>query len=197
MNASNHPFRARYLSATRAVGAGFAATLALLGLAAGGCDSGGTDGEGGDDTSSSSTESSASTGAGGNTNKETVDVDANIAASTTFTADKNWLIKGKIVVEAGAELTIEPGTTVFGDPDSLGTLIIAQGAGARVALYQAAHIILTKPVKGSALKRWALQLAKRVGMNKAKVALARKLAVIMHRMLVDGTPFNPAAGAAA
>ena len=42
-----------------------------------------------------------------------------------------------------------------------------------------------------------MRLAKRVGMQKAKVALARKLAVTMHRMLVDRTPFNPAAGAAA
>ena len=64
-------------------------------------------------------------------------------------------------------------------------------------MYQAAHIMLTKPVKASALKSWALRLAKRVGMSKAKVALARKLAVVMHRMLVDGKPFNPAAGAVA
>jgi len=58
------------------------------------------------------------------------------------------------------------------------------------ALYQAAHIILTRPVKASALKTWAMQLAKRIGMAKAKVALARKLAVILHRMLVDGKPFD-------
>jgi transposase len=67
----------------------------------------------------------------------------------------------------------------------------------RTALYQAAHIMLTKPVKSSALKSWALRLAKRVGMKKAKVALARRLAVIMHRMLIDRTPFNRTAGAAA
>ena len=36
-----------------------------------------------------------------------------------------------------------------------------------------------------------MQLAKRAGMSKAKVALARKLAVILHRMLVEGKPFNP------
>ena len=67
----------------------------------------------------------------------------------------------------------------------------------RTALYQAAHVMLTKPVKGcSALKSWAMRLAKRAGMSKAKVALARKLAVIMHRMLADGKPFNPTAGAA-
>ena len=67
----------------------------------------------------------------------------------------------------------------------------------RTALYEAGHIILTRPVKGcSALKSWAMRLAKRAGMKKAKVALARKLAVIMHRMLVDGKPFNSAAAAA-
>jgi hypothetical protein len=55
-------------------------------------------------------------------------------------------------------------------------------------------VILTKPVKGcSALKGWATRIARRAGMSKAKVALARKLAVIMHRMLVDGKPFNAAA----
>jgi transposase len=58
----------------------------------------------------------------------------------------------------------------------------------RAALYEAANIILTKPVRGSALKSWAARLALRAGMRKAKVALARKLAVILHRMLVDGTP---------
>jgi transposase len=69
--------------------------------------------------------------------------------------------------------------------------------GVRTALYEAGHIILTRPVKGcSALKSWAMRLAKRAGMKKAKVALARKLAVTMHRMLVDGKPFNSAAAAA-
>ena len=57
--------------------------------------------------------------------------------------------------------------------------------------------MLTKPAKGcSELKGWAMRIAKRAGMRKAKVALARKLAVIRHRMLANGTPFNPAAAAA-
>ena len=60
----------------------------------------------------------------------------------------------------------------------------------RTALYEAAHIILTRPVKGSGLKSWAARLAKRAGMKKAKVALARKLAVILHRMWVDGRQFG-------
>jgi transposase len=68
----------------------------------------------------------------------------------------------------------------------------------REALYEAAHIILTKPIKGCAqLKSWAMRIARRAGMNKAKVALARKLAVIMLRMLKDNVPFNSTAKASA
>ena len=52
-------------------------------------------------------------------------------------------------------------------------------------------------MKGSALKSWAARLAQRTGLRKAKVALARKLAVVMHRMLVDGTPFAAERAAAA
>ena len=64
----------------------------------------------------------------------------------------------------------------------------------RASLYESANIILTKPLKGcTALKSWAMKVAKRSGMKKAKVALARKLAVIMHRMLADGTSFRHAA----
>ena len=44
----------------------------------------------------------------------------------------------------------------------------------RTALYEAANVILTRPVKGSTLKSWAMRLAARAGMRKAKVALARK-----------------------
>jgi transposase len=62
-------------------------------------------------------------------------------------------------------------------------------ASVPAALYEAAHVILTRPVKGSALKSWALRLARRAGMKKAKVALARKLAVILHRMWIDGSDF--------
>ena len=65
-------------------------------------------------------------------------------------------------------------------------------SGVRAVLFEAAHIILTKPIQGGGLKSWAAKLAKRAGMKKAKVALARKLAVILHRMLADGTSFDAA-----
>jgi hypothetical protein len=56
-------------------------------------------------------------------------------------------------------------------------------------LYEAANVILTHAVRGSDLKTWALAVACRAGMRKAKVALARKLAVVLHRMLRDQTVF--------
>jgi transposase len=97
---------------------------------------------------------------------------------------------------AGAHFGLTPKKYQSGETDVTGRISKIGDKGVRTALYEAAHVILTKPVKGSGLKSWAARLAKRVGMNKAKVALARKLAVIMHRMLVDRTPFNPAVAAA-
>jgi len=51
--------------------------------------------------------------------------------------------------------------------------------------------------KWSALKVWGLRLAKRSGLKKAKIAVARKLAVIMHRMWVDDASFRWSAESAA
>ena len=68
--------------------------------------------------------------------------------------------------------------------------------GVRTALYEAAHAILTGVIRGGALKSWAMKLAKRAGFKKAAVALARKLAAILHRMLADGVPFDAKRAAA-
>ena len=59
----------------------------------------------------------------------------------------------------------------------------------RVMLYEAAQVMLYSK-KWSWLKAWAMQIARRRGMKKAIVALARRLAVIMHRIWVDGTEFR-------
>jgi hypothetical protein len=50
--------------------------------------------------------------------------------------------------------------------------------------------LLTRVEKWSVLKAWGLRLTKRNGLKKAKIAVARKLAVIMHRMWVDGAVFR-------
>ena len=51
-------------------------------------------------------------------------------------------------------------------------------------------MLLTRVPKWSGLKAWAAKLIKRNGLRKAKVAVARKLAVILHHMWIDGTEFN-------
>jgi len=61
----------------------------------------------------------------------------------------------------------------------------------RTALYEAANVMLTRTGgRLSALKGWALEVAKRRGMQRAKVALARKLATILFRLWVDGSAFR-------
>jgi transposase len=95
----------------------------------------------------------------------------------------------------GPHFGLTPKKYQSGETDVTGRISKIGDKAVRTALYEAAHVILTRPVKGSALKSWAARIAKRAGMNKAKVALARKLAVIMHRMLIDGRPFDPAAAA--
>jgi len=98
--------------------------------------------------------------------------------------------------KAGSHFGLTPRKYQSGETDRSGRISKIGDAGVREALYQAAHVMLTKPVKGCAeLKSWAMRIARRAGMRKAKVALARKLAVILHRMLADGKPFNPAAKA--
>jgi transposase len=56
-------------------------------------------------------------------------------------------------------------------------------------LFEAANVILARYSRASALRAWGLALDKHIGKRRAKVAVARKLAVIMHRMRVDGTDF--------
>jgi transposase len=100
----------------------------------------------------------------------------------------------------GAHFGLTPTKYQSGETDVTGRISKVGDHGVRVALFEAANVILTRPVKGSALKSWALAVAKRAGMRKAKVALARKLAVVLHRMLRTGQGFaldgRPVAAAA-
>jgi transposase len=99
--------------------------------------------------------------------------------------------------QAGPHFGLTPKKYQSGETDRSGRISKIGDAAVREALYQAAHVMLTKPVKGcTELKGWGMRIGKRAGMRKAKVALARKLAVVMHRMLADGQAFNPDAKAA-
>src|SRR5919112_1744963 len=90
----------------------------------------------------------------------------------------------------GAHFGLTPRKHQSGETDITGAVSRVGDVMVRTALYEAAHILLTRAVRVSALKRWALEVAKRRGMKRAKVALARKLAIILHRIWVDGTTFR-------
>jgi transposase len=93
--------------------------------------------------------------------------------------------------DVGAHFGLTPRKYQSGETDITGRISKCGDAGVRALLFEAAHIVLTKPVKkAGALKRWAMALAKRAGQRKAKVALARRLAVILHRMWVSRTLFD-------
>ena len=90
----------------------------------------------------------------------------------------------------GAHFGLTPKKHQSGETDITGAISKTGDATVRSVLYEAAQVMLTR-VKGfSALKRWAMAVAKRRGMMRAKVALARKLATVLHRMWVDGTDFR-------
>lgn len=91
---------------------------------------------------------------------------------------------------AGAYFGLVPRRHQSGELDWTGR-ITKQGDGTvRKLLYEAANSILTRSRETFALKTWAMKIAKRRGLKKARVALARRLAVIMHAMLRDGTLFQ-------
>lgn len=84
-----------------------------------------------------------------------------------------------------------------GEIDRQGSISKCGDGMVRAALYEAAHVLLTRSKQPCRLKTWGLEIAKRGCMARAKVAVARKLAVILHRMWVDETDFRLGEEAAA
>ena len=101
--------------------------------------------------------------------------------------------------DVGAHFGLTPRRYQSGETDVVGGITRVGDASVRVALYEAANVLLTRVKPFSTLKRWAMEVAKRRGARRAKVALARKLAIVLHRIWVDGTEFHwgkaPAAAA--
>jgi transposase len=90
----------------------------------------------------------------------------------------------------GAHFGLTPKRYQSGETDVTGGISKVGDAMVRSALYEAANVMLTRAGRFSTLKRWALAVAARRGMKRAKVALARKLASVLHRMWLDGTSFR-------
>jgi transposase len=92
--------------------------------------------------------------------------------------------------DVGPHFGLTPRKYQSGELDVTGSITKVGDRMVRTALYEAASVMLTRTVRFSSLKAWGMAVARRRGTKKARVALARKLAVILHRMWVDGTTFR-------
>lgn len=89
-----------------------------------------------------------------------------------------------------AHFGLTPRRFQSGEMDNPGHISRAGDPDVRCTLYTAANVMMTRDSKWSSLKVWGIQLAKSRGHRRAVVAVARKLAVILHRMWLDDTQFR-------
>jgi transposase len=92
--------------------------------------------------------------------------------------------------DVGPYFGLTPKKYQSGEVDWTGRISKVGDAMVRTALYEAANVILNRVTRFSALKAWGVRIAKLRGLKRAKVAVARKLAVVLHRMWVDGSNFR-------
>ena len=92
--------------------------------------------------------------------------------------------------DVGAHLGLTPRRYQSGETDVQGGISRCGDELARTALYEAAHALLIRSRKWSTLRAWGMKIAKRRGLARARIAVARKLAGILHRMWADGSDFR-------
>jgi transposase len=90
----------------------------------------------------------------------------------------------------GAHVGLTPKRYQSGETDYDGGVSKCGDALLRTMLYEAAQVLLTHGSKWSWLKAWGMRVAQRRGIRRAIVAVARRLAVVLHRMWVDGSEFR-------
>jgi transposase len=110
--------------------------------------------------------------------------------SLAFTATIDDPARFKSSKAVGAALGLTPILNQSGESSRVGRISQCGDGMMRALLYEAAQVMLTRTIKWSWLKAWAMNVAKRRGLQRAIVALARRLAVIMHRIWSDGTEFR-------
>lgn len=92
----------------------------------------------------------------------------------------------------GACSGLTPRRYQSGETDRVTSITKGGDASMRAAPFEAAHVMLVRTTRWIQLRAWAMRVAARRGAKRAKIALARKLAVIKHRMWKDGTEFKTA-----
>ncbi|MER8772983.1 transposase, partial [Mesorhizobium sp. M0960] len=90
----------------------------------------------------------------------------------------------------GAYLGLTPRRYQSGEVDRVGRITKVGDSETRTALFEAANVILRPKTRWSSMKAWAMKIANRQGVRRAKVALARRMAVTLHRMWVDEQDFR-------
>jgi transposase len=92
--------------------------------------------------------------------------------------------------DVGAHLGLTPRKYASGEIDRNGGISKCGDALLRATLYQAALALLTRTQRWSTLRAWGMAVAKRRGLRRAVVAVARKLAIVLHRIWADGSEFR-------
>lgn len=113
-------------------------------------------------------------------------------AALTFKAavdDPSRFIRSRTVA---AHFGLTPRRYQSGEHDNPGRISKAGDRDVRATLYAAGNALLMRTMAGSQIKSWGMRLMRTKGRRRAVVAVARKLAVLLHRMRADGTEFRPA-----
>lgn len=113
-------------------------------------------------------------------------------AALTFKATVDDPSRFKRSRTVAAHFGLTPRRYQSGEHDNPGRISKAGDRDVRATLYAAANALLMRTMAGSQIKSWGMRLMRTKGRRRAVVAVARKLAVLLHRMWADGTEFRPA-----
>ena len=111
--------------------------------------------------------------------------------SLTFKAAVDDPARFKSSRTVGAHFGLTPRRYQSGEHDNPGRISRAGDRDVRATLYSAANALLMRSMAGSQIKSWGMRLMRTKGRRRAVVAVARKLAVLLHRLWADGTQFRP------
>ncbi|MGJ8570220.1 MAG: IS110 family transposase [Hoeflea sp.] len=111
-------------------------------------------------------------------------------ASLTFKAAIDDPARFKRSRTVAAHFGLTPRRYQSGEHDNPGRISKAGDRDVRATLYAAANALLMRTIAGSQIKSWGMRLIRTKGRRRAVVAVARKLAVLLHRMWIDGTVFR-------
>ncbi|KJS44211.1 MAG: transposase [Roseovarius sp. BRH_c41] len=111
-------------------------------------------------------------------------------AALTFKAAVDDPARFKRSRTVAAHFGLTPRRYQSGEHDNPGRISKAGDRDVRATLYAAANALLMRTMAGSQIKSWGMRLMRTKGRRRAVVAVARKLAVLLHRMWADGTEFR-------